>query len=416
MKQRLSILLLLLFCGSHSLFAEIYVKAQIADQDKPIWVGQRVRIKIDALASDGWIGISKINLDDINGALILDRNPGGVTISETVDGQRCSGQRKEIFIYPQRNGKIRIPEFSIQVEPRAAGASTTTESINKPVPSLSFKAQLPEGAGSGTLVSTTDLKATQQWSLESTEVSVGDAVERKIRIEADDLPGMLFQPLEVEETEGLGIYRKQPSIEDRMNRGQLRGVREDSVTIVFEAAGTYIIPDISVQWFDLKSGQLKTETLQGRTFTVQGVSALADEKSGSRTLTMTAGAIVLLLLLAAGLRPMIRRKRAALQSSEWMAFQHVRRMARKDSPKALLNALLQWGDQLEEGFRLDTFLQRNGDTIALQSLELFYQSIWSNAPAQQTAFLKSMTQARRNYFRQLKKTAREQKLLPPLNP
>lgn len=416
MKQRLSILFLFLLCWAQSLSAAIFVKAHVADSDKPIWVGQRVRIQIDALASDGWVGISKINLDDIDGALILDRNPGGITISATVDGQRCSGQRKEISIYPQRNGEIRIPEFSILVEPRAAGAGTTTEPLNKPVPSLSFTAQLPEGAGSGALVSTPELKASQQWSMESTEASVGDAVERKIRLEADDLPGMLFQPLEMNESEGLGVYRKQPSIEDRMNRGQLRGVREDSVTIVFEAAGSYIIPDLSVQWFDLKSGQLKTELLPGRTFTVRAASALPNEKSGKRAFAITAGAIVLLLLLVAGLRPIIRRNLATLQSSEWMAFQRVRRAARQGSPKTLLNGVLKWGDQLENGFRLDTFLHHHGDAAALQSLELFYQSVWSDSPAQQTAFLISMTQARRNYFKQLKKTTREQKLLPPLNP
>lgn len=412
MKKMLSILFLFLLCGPHGLLAEVYVKAQIADSEKPIWVGQRVRLQVDALSSDGWVGISSINLADLDGALILDRNPGGVSITETVNGQSCSGQRKEIFIYPQRSGEIRIPEFSMLVEPRA----TEAEPLNKPVPALSFKAQLPEGAGSGTLVSTPDLKVSQQWSVESTDFSVGDAVERTIRIEADDLPGMLFKPLNVDEISGLGIYDKQPLIEDRLNRGQLRGVRVDSVTFVFEVSGSYRIPDVTIQWFDLKAGELKTETLSGRTVTVQAVDALPIKKSAQWILSITVGAVALLLLLAAGLRPVVRRKLTTLQASEWMSFQRVRRAAQHDSPKVLLNALLKWGDQLEEGFRLDTFLQRHGDAAALESLDRFYPSVWSTSPTRQTELLKTIRQARRHYFKQLKKTEREKRLLPPLNP
>jgi hypothetical protein len=416
MKRRLCILLLLFTGGPFSFSAEIHVKAQIIEQSQPIWTGQRVRIAIDALATDGWVGISKVLLGDIDGALVLDRNPGGVSLTATVNGQVCSGQRKEISIFPQRSGEILIPEFTILVEPRAPGSSAAAEELKKHIPSLSFTTKRPAGAAHGMLVSTPSLKATQQWSTESADASVGDAVERTIHFEADDLPGMIFQPLEMNDMPGVGIYRKQPSVQDRMQRGQLRGMREDSVTIVFEAAGTYAIPDITVQWFNLKTRELKTEMLPGRTFTVLATATPPSENSSRRFFFATAGAIVLTLLLIGTLRPMIRQQLHRLCAGEWMAFQRVRRAARQGSDKALLNEVLKWGDLLEDRFRLDLFLKQYGPPDANQALNLFYQAVWANRKSQSRMLLKVMVPARNTYLKKLKALERERKLLPPLNP
>ena len=89
--RRLLILLLWMCCGVGHLSADIIARAQVVRGDQPIWVGQRVLIQVDALSSDGWVGMSKIDFDEVPGALVLDRNPRGITISDRVGGSSHPG-------------------------------------------------------------------------------------------------------------------------------------------------------------------------------------------------------------------------------------------------------------------------------------------------------------------------------------
>ena len=182
----------LLFFNLSIVAAEVVVQCRVSSPS-PIWQGQRVTIEVDALIAEGWVGIKKINLGDVDGAVVLNRNPAGITISDTVNGQSCSGQRKELWIYPQRAGKIVLPAFSVEVESRSWGANAAKQTQRLEVASISFDVKVPAGAPAG-VISATVLQVSQQWSTDAREGVVGDAIVRTLTITADDLPGMLLPP------------------------------------------------------------------------------------------------------------------------------------------------------------------------------------------------------------------------------
>jgi len=410
MMRRLAILLGILFFNLLIGRAEVVVQCRVSSPP-PVWQGQRVIVEVDALIAEGWVGIKKINLGDVDGAVVLNRNPAGITISEQVNGQSCSGQRKELWIYPQRGGKMVLPAFTVDVESRTWGAGAETETQRIEVASRSFKAEVPAGAPAG-VASAIALRVSQQWTSDLSEGIVGDAVVRTLIITADDLPGMLLPSLQMNEQAGIGLYRKQPFLDDQMERGELVGKREEIVTYVFEAPGTYRIPTLFFEWFDLKSATMKTELFEGRTVVIAG-SAVEPALEAKRT---TKGWWLFAILLGfAGCLPLGQRIYARVSKSEWGMFWQVRRSARLGS-KALLNATLKWGDQLEPDFRIDSFLQQYGEAAAYAQLESFYRAVGTGEPDCCAGFIGMMAAARRRYFKLKKEVGRERRLLPKLNP
>jgi len=86
---------------------------------------------------------------------------------------------------------------------------------------------------------------------------------------------MLLPPLPVYRAEGLGVYAKTPDVKDHINRGSLTGERTESITWVCEQAGTWTLPDVTLQWWDPDTRQLKQSTVPGFTLEVTTLTGIA---------------------------------------------------------------------------------------------------------------------------------------------
>lgn len=400
------------FC---SIASEIQVQCQIRSADQPMWVGQRITLLVEAYIDEGWVGIKQINMGEVEDLLILDRNPSGTTMNKKINGASCSGQQKEVALYALRAGSFRIPAFTLQLETRSWGANAKTEQVERTVGPIDFNVTLPAGmAPGGNAVSTRALKASQEWSLDAEECAVGEAIERTVRMEADAVPGMLFPVMPQFEHEGIGVYSKQPLVQDKVDRGQLTGLREQTVTYVFEAAGIFILPDLQLQWFDLSSQEMKLETFPGRMVTVTGMIASSETKGRSiwiwfvGTLGVGCGFYVLRKWLYTGY--------INFQESEWMSFRQVRLAARSGDGIQMLNAVLEWGNLIQAGFRQDLFFKQVGDEESLDVLAKFYEAISRRKEVPTMNLLKKLKAARKVYHNRKKLERYEPSILPPLNP
>ena len=64
-----SLLLIIVLIGSFSCLAEVVVQLRVATE-APIYAGQRVVLEIDALVAEGWVGIKKIELGEVEEAVV----------------------------------------------------------------------------------------------------------------------------------------------------------------------------------------------------------------------------------------------------------------------------------------------------------------------------------------------------------
>ncbi|MEN8151796.1 MAG: BatD family protein, partial [Planctomycetota bacterium] len=335
---------------------EVVLRTSVAPEADLV-VGQRVVLRVDVLAKDGWAQVRDLPPFEVPGATVLRTSSQGIRLNETIDGDAYSGQRYELSLYPRRDGDFTVPALPLHVSIRRWGAGESEE--EHAAPSVSFRASWPPGAqGVRDLVATTRLTAKQAWGPESGEAGlrVGDAIRRTVIVEADDVSGMAFPPLDTGAIPGVGVYPASPEVDDRTNRGALTGTRSDTVTFVFERAGAVTFPDVAVVWYDLAKKEVRREVLPGRTLSIAPgpaaavVAAEEEETGGSRWW-------LLVLLAMPGLILAFRRPflgslaawREARRESEPAYFRRFVRAARAGEAPAAGRTLLAWLDRTHEG-------------------------------------------------------------------
>jgi hypothetical protein len=93
------------------------------------------------------------------------------------------------------------------------------------------------------------------------DLQVGDAFEREIRFEAEDVMAMMLPAFNAEKLPGLATYPSPPVLDNSNNRGQTRGSRSERISYVVETQGQYVLPARDYFWWNTSSGQLELLTL-----------------------------------------------------------------------------------------------------------------------------------------------------------
>jgi hypothetical protein len=390
------------------------------------WVGQRVILQVDVLAADAWAQLDGTPRIELPGAYVLPPQGQGVRLQETIEGRSFSGQRYEFFVYPQRAGKLVLPDTAIEVRVRQLGAGDGEETLPARLPELAFESRVPPGAEQVQgLISTTGLRVEQRWEPADGVRQVGDAVRRTVRFEAPDVSGMAFPPLAHGPVEGFGVYPAEPQVDDRSERGSLQGARTETATYVAERAGRFELPAISFVWWDTAREQLQQAELPGMTVTVSGGPAAAAPAVIAATPRpafwwwVLAGTAALVLLLH---RPIARRWRAAAQSrtrSERYQFRLLRAAIRRGRPAPVLRELMRWLDRINDAprpARLDRFLERYGDEDTRQALEALQRDLeQSQRIADRRGLLNNLVRARGRWLERPGRKKAGILALPPLN-
>ena len=429
---RFSILLVLVLleCSSALAAGDIVLRSSV--QPEKAWVGQRIILQIDVLGSDGWTQITRFDDVEIPGAYLMRTDSQGTRLQETIDGTSYSGQRYEFSIYPQAAGAIEIPAISVEITTRAMGVDADTSVRQAQAPAVTILSNIPAGAENiRGLVSTTQLTAEQTWQSPDENPEVGDALQRTVSLQAVDVSGMAFTPLEHEDIPGVGIYPAQPTVEDTSNRGSLNGSRTEVVTYVFEQSGEVQIPDIEFSWWNLADSKLEHVVLPGHLIRVaagagsaSGAATLPEKQLKKRYLVPL---VIMLLLLAYVLyffRKALAKRwvtwRVARKESEKGYFQLVVKSIRSKKSAAALRNIMRWLDRINDASdpaQLDVFISRYGDTRAKKVVDQLLHSVAVNEQlADPAQLLDVLSTTRRNWRQARKQRLLSFKVLPGLNP
>jgi hypothetical protein len=402
---------------------DLLVRTDFGPRDP--WLGQRVILQVDVLAAGAWAQLDRTPRIELPGAYVLPPQGQGVRLQETIDGRSFSGQRYEFFVYPQRAGRLVLPNTAIEVRVRELGAGGGEQTVPARLPQLTLESRVPPGAEQVKgLISTTGLRVEQRWEPADGAREVGDAVRRIVRFDAPDVPGMAFPPLEHGPVEGFGVYPAEPQVDDRFERGSLQGVRTEAVTYIAQRAGRFELPAISFAWWDTATEQLQRAELPGMSVTVSGGAAAAAPAVTAPTTRpafwwwLLAGTALLVLLH----RPIARRWRAAAQSrtlSERHQFRLLRAAIRRGQVAPVLRELMRWLDRINDSpgpARLDRFLERYGDADTRQALEALQRDLeQSRRIADRRGLLNNLDRARNRWLQRPGRKKAGVFTLPPLN-
>jgi hypothetical protein len=417
-------------CSSALAAGDIVLRSSV--QPEKAWVGQRVILQVDVLGRDGWTQITRFDDIEIPGAYLMRTDSQGTRLQENIDGTSYSGQRYEFSIYPQAAGAIEIPAIEVEVRTRAAGGDTAASVKQAQVPAVTIRSTIPAGAENiRGLISTSQLTAEQNWQSLDETLEIGDALERRVSLQAVDVSGMAFTPLEYEDIAGVGIYPAQPAVQDTSNRGSLKGARTEVVTYVFEQAGEVQIPDIELSWWNLADSKLEQVILPGR---LVRVVAAAGGVSGAGTLPLKrlensylVPLLIMFLLLVYVLyffrKALVERWvtwRIARKESEEGYFQLVVKSVHSKKSAAALRNIMRWLDRINDVHdpaQLGVFISRYGDSRAKEAVDqLLHSAAVGEQLSDPAKLLDVLSTARRNWRQARKQRQFDANVLPTLNP
>jgi hypothetical protein len=391
----------------------------------PVWVGERVTLRVD-LKTDGLsFRGQRIRLPDVSGALLLQDAIGTVKLSESIEGETWQVLRYEYPLFPQREGRVEIPAIEVDFS-ATAGFGTDPKAFRLRTLPLSLSTRVPPGVEDvSRLVTTPDLSLRVELDPEPTGLRVGDAFTRRIERRAVDVSAMAFAPLDASDLPGIAVYAKAPEIDERRQRGEMVGTRIDAATYVLQTPGTFVVPGFEIQWWDPQRRRLQTETVPSLEIEVaEGpwLAAAPERLDAARTWAernpgwvaafVLATAFVVAALARGGAVAVgrLRGWREARREGEPARFAELVRACRANEPARSYRALLRWLDSHEDPLRqsaMEVEISRQRERVQHALVER--EAGWTGGP-----LLRAARRARREGRARQRRDRRSS--LVPFNP
>lgn len=270
--------------------------------------------------------------------------------SRSIEGETWSGVSRRYFITPLVPGRTEIAGQELLVTWAEPGQVDPIETA-VPLAPIVIEGIVPEGAEDlDPFLAASKLSLSRDMEEITAPLAAGESVTLTVTAQIDGVSAMMLPRLVPEVMlDGVSLYRDEPVVTDRDNRGLLSGTRSERVTLLAESGGGAEVPDITLRWYNLESGAVEEAVLEGFTVEVdapRATGARADPRvliwSGLGVLI--AGVVVWRLwrILAPRLRAAISARRRRYRASEAWAYAALSQATKDRDIGRLMQAVDLW--------------------------------------------------------------------------
>ncbi|MDA7963976.1 hypothetical protein [Ruegeria sp.] len=340
-------------------------------------------------------------------------------VSESVDGETWSGISRRYRIMPMVPGQFQIPAQELVVTWADPDTNAPRED-RAGVDAITVTGILPIGAeGMDPFIGATSLTLTQEVTGGTAPLAPGDSITRVVTATVKGTAPMFIPPLvQTPAIQGISTYPTEPVLTETSDRGVIGGTRVEQVTYLAQSGGEGAANAISVDWFNLESGQVETAMVEGFALTVDApVARQATDLSLRVLIWIGIGCVAVIGLMWLAWRPIESRwvryradRQARHLASVAFARDSMLEAIRNRDLVACLNALDLWAD------RAGGYDPRQ-DTAIKQALARIGEVRYGGSPASldEVGAWGDLLQATRKLPAKNGKT-RVHPALPPLNP
>ena len=220
------------------------------------------------------------------------RRVGDAEVSEK-NGQRVI--KFNYAFFPKKSGRLTLPAARIDGVYLTYEDSPVTNSIGglfkmfevnfdmtglfgvqKPVSlhtkplSVNVK-PIPDNYGNAWWLPATALKLSAKWTDERPVFKVGEAVTREISLIASGVSDNQLPELEINESPAWKQYPEKPHLTTAVYNNELISEAVTRIVYIPQKGGEQVIPEVKLQWFNLKKQQIETAIIPAETMYVGGV-------------------------------------------------------------------------------------------------------------------------------------------------
>ncbi|RDS82949.1 protein BatD [Dyella monticola] len=245
-----------------------------------VYVGQQllytVRLFFDVNLNSG-------NLADPQASGVDLRKLGNDVDYESVrNGRRYHVIERRYALIPQRAGPLTIPSIEFQGEAtdptspndpggffNPGGLFGNTTPVTADSPPVNIDVQAPPPAwGKTTWLPARSLTLSLEGVPSDNKLTVGQPLNLRMVVEATGLSGDALPELSLPTIDGATVYPDQSNTTTHDDGQWLTGHRERSFAIFPQRTGTLTLPQITLTWFDVQTGQKRVATLPAHSFNV----------------------------------------------------------------------------------------------------------------------------------------------------
>lgn len=324
-------------------------EVRIATGTGTAWTGQRIAFTIELRAPGTFDGSAAFDIPEVPGTAIL--KVGNPVLGSDSPGEvEFFTQRHSFSAFSQVDGTLAIPPITVRFRHHRGYTGPVFDAALETEP-LEFTIRRPPGSEDlGFLVTTRDIAFTESWEPEPGPAEAGAIFTRTITQESSGLTGMTLAPAPRDAPEGVRLYEPRVEVNDATQRGEFTGHRTETLTYLFEEAGTRTLPEITFTWWDPEDEKLESHTLPAVTFEITPSPRSADPAGESRSLPRPALVTLALFAILAAvaatqrgrIRPGAARLRAILFPPERRAARHLLRACQGHNADTAYPAWLEW--------------------------------------------------------------------------
>jgi hypothetical protein len=252
------------------------VRVAVEVSKQTVFVQEQIHVKIQI--------ISKVNLSqtqmqplEIKNAIVISLEDKPKQFISVINGRQHLIEEQNFAIFPQESGDLVVPSVIYSVVPSERDmwsdpfSRSRSNILRLPTEEqrITVKPVPAEAAGKSWLPAN-NLSVNETWSASLDHLKMGEPVTRTITITADGLTGGQILPLPHTPIDGLTFYPDQPQNNDKKTASGIEGSRVETTAIIPNHGGEFTLPEIKVEWWDIKEQVMKTASLPAKTITVLG--------------------------------------------------------------------------------------------------------------------------------------------------
>ncbi len=196
------------------------------------------------------------------------------------DGQHYRVFERRYAIIPQRSGPIPLPPLSLRGRVRtAAGAETgqrgrRIERHGEPV-TLQVRPR-PASASDAAWLPSVAVTLEETWPNDPPQFQVGTPITRNLRLSARGVEAVQLPRLHHPDLSWAQVYADAEQLATRHDESWLLGQYTQTLRIVPHQAGQFMLPAVTVHWWDTEADGPQIAQLPARSVIVQAADTLTD--------------------------------------------------------------------------------------------------------------------------------------------
>ncbi|TWX68094.1 protein BatD [Colwellia demingiae] len=205
-----------------------------------------------------------------------------------INGKRYRVIEQTYAITPEQSGEfsLKAPLFSGEIlQASKRRSSFLSFAQTKPV-SILGEAQnivvlpIPSNYPNNAQWLPTDiLTLHQEWPTGNDQFTVGEPITRTITLTAAGLSKAQLPKLEMQSSRGLKIYPDQAELNANLRNDRLVSQKVQNFALVPSTAGDFLLPAMSITWFNTITNKIEVATLPSKTITVQAAEGSISDSS-----------------------------------------------------------------------------------------------------------------------------------------